>query len=57
VIETGTMPSVTVSIHMPVDIYELSKKYRLNRSAISRNAIKAEIKRIEQEYGIKPATV
>lgn len=41
------MVSVTASINLPVEIWQKSKDYRLNRSAIARNAIALEIDRIE----------
>jgi len=43
------MPNVVATINLPVEIWEKSKKYRLNRSAIARTAIALEIDRIEKE--------
>jgi len=43
------MPCVTASINLPVELWEKSKRYKLNRSAISRNAIALEIDRIENK--------
>ena len=41
------MPSVVASINLPVKLWEKSKEYGINRSAIARNAIALEIDRIE----------
>jgi post-segregation antitoxin (ccd killing protein) len=43
------MPSVVASINLPVELWEKSKRYKLNRSAIARTAITLEIDRIENE--------
>ena len=43
------MPSVVASINLPVELWEKSKQYRINRSAIARNAIALEIDRIENK--------
>ena len=43
------MPNVVATINIPVEMWEKSKKYRINRSAIARTAIALEIDRIEKE--------
>jgi len=47
------MPLVTVSINIPVIMWEKSHQYRINRSAIAREAIGKEIARIEAEKGTR----
>ncbi len=43
------MVLVTVSINIPVEMWEKSRQYHINRSEISRGAIGKEIARIEKE--------
>ena len=45
------MPLVTVSINIPVIMWEKSHQYHINRSKVAREAIGKEIERVEEEYG------
>jgi post-segregation antitoxin (ccd killing protein) len=52
------MALVTASINIPVEMWEKSRAYHINRSAVAREAIGKEIARIEQEskcQGTRPS--
>ena len=43
------MPSVAVSISLPLSVWERTRELKINRSAIARRAIEAELERVEKE--------
>jgi len=43
------MPTICTSISLPYDVWDDSRKYRLNRSQIAKQAISNEIARIKSE--------
>lgn len=45
------MVSVSTTFSLPFDLWEKSKRYRLNRSEIARKAIAQAVQEIEQEKG------
>jgi len=45
------MPCVTASVNLPIEMWEKCRVYKINRSAIARDAIQKEIERIEKETG------
>lgn len=49
------MPAVATSISLPLAVWERTRELKINRSAISRRAIEAEIERVEKETGVHAA--
>jgi post-segregation antitoxin (ccd killing protein) len=43
------MPTITASIGIPLEMWEKCRRYKINRSAIARDAIAKEIENIESE--------
>lgn len=41
------MPVVTASIGLPIEMWEACRRYKINRSAVARDAIAKEIEKIE----------
>jgi len=42
---------VTASVNLPYALWEKSHRYKINRSAVARQAIAKECERIEKEIG------
>lgn len=47
----GIMVSIAVSISLPLTVWERTRELKINRSAIARRAIEAELNRIENNAG------
>lgn len=49
------MPAVAVSISLPIEVWAITRELGINRSAIARKAIEAEIQRVLEENADAPA--
>jgi len=45
------MPTIACSVGLTPELWEKSRRYKINRSAVARKAIAEEVMRIEKETG------